>query len=70
MADLNLSDVEEYNKIVIPVFRMIGSNLEENQKLQSLRDTLLPRLMSGELSVADTSATLNDDLPPTGVTIE
>ena len=26
---------------------------EENEKLASLRDTLLPRLMSGELEISD-----------------
>ena len=31
----------------------IAQNISENARLADLRDTLLPRLMSGELSVAD-----------------
>lgn len=27
--------------------------IEENQKLQNIRDTLLPRLMSGEIDVSN-----------------
>lgn len=37
---------------VEPIFQLILSNTIENQRLCSLRDTLLPRLMSGELDVS------------------
>ncbi|KAA2592849.1 restriction endonuclease subunit S, partial [Alistipes onderdonkii] len=33
----------------------IESNKKENIKLSTLRDTLLPKLMSGELSVEEVS---------------
>lgn len=33
------------------MFDVIVSNQQENQKLVSLRDTLLPKLMNGEIEV-------------------
>lgn len=36
-----------------PLRKRIEINYQENQKLSQLRDTLLPRLMSGELDVSD-----------------
>lgn len=36
-----------------PTFEQIHKNTIENQRLQALRDSLLPRLMSGELDVSD-----------------
>ena len=36
-----------------PLFQAMAANREESAHLAALRDTLLPRLMSGELSVAD-----------------
>lgn len=41
----------EFQQIVKPLFDRIGMNKKENDSLASLRDTLLPRLMSGELIV-------------------
>jgi type I restriction enzyme S subunit len=38
---------------VAPIYKAILNNSTENTRLAALRDTLLPRLMSGELSVAD-----------------
>lgn len=38
---------------VEPIFQLILTNTIENQRICSLRDTLLPRLMSGELDVSD-----------------
>jgi type I restriction enzyme S subunit len=38
------------------MFERIRLNLNENARLAELRDSLLPRLMSGELSVADLDA--------------
>lgn len=37
---------------VDPIFEKIWANQDENEKLSSLRDTLLPKLMSGELDVS------------------
>ena len=44
---------EEFNNIVLPMLRQIQRNCKENQLLRSLRDTLLPKLMSGEIEVSD-----------------
>ncbi len=43
--------LEEFNKIAKPIFNKIYKNKLENQKLTSLRDLLLPKLMSGELLI-------------------
>ena len=43
--------INEFQQIVKPLFDRIGMNKQENDRLASLRDTLLPRLMSGELKV-------------------
>ena len=37
--------------IIKPIVDYIQSNNEENDRLASLRDTLLPRLMSGEIKI-------------------
>lgn len=41
----------EFNKLIKPLFEIIKRNNEENDRLASLRDTLLPRLMSGEIKI-------------------
>lgn len=46
-------ETQEFNILIDPLFAQIRENSEENLRLAELRDTLLPRLMSGELSVAD-----------------
>ena len=48
-----LSAMIKFDRIVSPMFEKILQNQIENLKLTSLRDTLLPRLMSGELDVSD-----------------
>ena len=53
MIELNVEDVSEFTIIVTPIFETIGHNKEENIHLASLRDTLLPRLLSGELDVSE-----------------
>ena len=45
--------IRKFNAITMPFFDMIFSNYKENQYLSSLRDTILPQLMSGELDVSD-----------------
>ena len=47
--------LKQFNSIADPLFSQIESNKKENIKLSSLRDTLLPKLMSGELSVEEVS---------------
>jgi len=43
----------EYEELATPLFNMIESNQQESRRLAQLRDTLLPRLMSGEIKVGD-----------------
>jgi type I restriction enzyme S subunit len=42
--------VQEYHRIVFPLFQKIQDNIEENLSLSELRDSLLPKLMSGEIT--------------------
>lgn len=42
-----------FNDTVQPLFDLIITNQQESQRLSELRDTLLPKLMSGELDVSD-----------------
>lgn len=42
-----------FSEITLPMFEIIINNQLENQRLAQLRDTLLPKLMSGELNVSD-----------------
>ena len=45
--------LEQFHQIVKPMFELIDENNMENQALTRTRDTILPRLMSGELDVSD-----------------
>ena len=44
--------IYEFCAIVSPMYDLIGANTLENQKLAKTRDSLLPKLMSGELDVS------------------
>ena len=44
-------ELKIFNTIVEPLFQNIRNNIHENQKLTALRDTLLAKLMSGEIEV-------------------
>lgn len=45
--------LEQFHQIVKPMFELIDENNTENQALTRTRDTILPRLMSGELDVSN-----------------
>jgi len=45
------SIIENFNKFVKPIFEKIILNLEEIATLRSIRDALLPKLLSGEIRV-------------------
>jgi type I restriction enzyme, S subunit len=45
--------VAAFDSYVEPIFAKVVLNLKENQTLAELRDTLLPKLMSGEIRVSD-----------------
>lgn len=43
----------EFEAICSSLYRKIGKNIKETSSLESLRDTLLPKLISGELRIPD-----------------
>lgn len=47
------SVIEDFCQIVTPMYDLISANTVENQSLAKTRDSLLPRLMSGELDVSE-----------------
>lgn len=47
------TDLRSFNEVVNPMFDTITVNEDENLRLEALRDTLLPKLMSGELDVSE-----------------
>ena len=50
--------VKRFGDIVLPSIRQILFNCKESRRLAQLRDTLLPRLMSGELKVNEIERTV------------
>lgn len=49
----NEADYERIGALLEPMYNMIINNRIENRKLASLRDELLPKLMSGEIDVTE-----------------
>ena len=49
----NSDNLTRINELMGPIFNQIISNELESRRLATLRDTLLPKLMSGELNVFD-----------------
>ena len=45
--------ITDFCSIVTPMYDTISANICENQKLAQLRDSILPKLMSGELDVSN-----------------
>lgn len=45
--------LENFNTLVISMYNQIKHNIKESQRLAELRDSLLPKLMSGEIKVED-----------------
>ena len=45
--------LNEFESLAGQLMAQVESNIQENSKLAELRDTLLPKLMSGELDVSD-----------------
>ena len=54
--------VIEFNKHQKPIFDFNSKLKQENSKLKSLRDTLLPKLMSGEIEIPDDVEVNTDEL--------
>jgi restriction endonuclease S subunit len=53
IVELEQEDITQFTSIVTPMFQTIGENKKQNTKLAELRDSLLPRLMSGKLDVSN-----------------
>lgn len=47
------SEYERIGSLLAPIYDLVISNRIENRRLASIRDSLLPKLMSGELDVSD-----------------
>ena len=57
-SEVYIPSSEEYSrigKILSPIYDLIIANRIENKRLADLRDTLLPKLMSGELDISEVS---------------
>jgi type I restriction enzyme, S subunit len=46
--------IKIYRKLTQPIFSDINENIEQNNTLSAYRDTLLPKLLSGDLPIAST----------------
>ena len=48
----NKQQIKKFDDIARPLTNLMYNNYSENEKLKAIRDSLLPRLMSGELDVS------------------
>lgn len=46
-------ELTDFHAVTYPMFQQIKANQRENEKLFTLRDTLLPKLMKGEIDVSN-----------------
>lgn len=44
-----------FDRVILPIFERIKNNSRESYRLAQMRDTLLPKLMSGEIDMSDVS---------------
>lgn len=49
----NDTELQKFNDIALPAFETIKNNQLENKRLTELRDSILPKFMSGEVDVSD-----------------
>lgn len=49
----DLRTIQKFHTLALPIHKEIESLQAENMKLSELRDTLLPKLMSGKFSISD-----------------
>jgi len=47
------SEIAEFHNLASPMFGLIKANLKEANRLANIRDSLLPKLMSGEIDVSN-----------------
>jgi type I restriction enzyme S subunit len=45
--------IDKFNQVVCPMLQTVHNNRNENTRLSALRDTLLPKLMNGEIDVSN-----------------
>lgn len=55
ICNLNFNKVSNYTSTVTPIFELIGHNKIENMRLITIRDALVPKLISGDLDVSNIS---------------
>ena len=53
MPHISIEESKEFAKFAMPIMDVIRNNSMENRQLTTLRDTLLPKLMSGEIKIAE-----------------
>ena len=49
----NINKIKEFHQVAVPYFEIIENNQKENTTLNSIRDIVLAKLMSGELKIND-----------------
>ena len=47
------NELNIYNNVAVPIINQIAALTKENKRLNALRDTMLPRLMSGNLDISN-----------------
>ena len=52
--------IEQFNTMAVPIHQMIFGNEQQAQTLTQLRDTLLPRLISGQLRLPDAEVLIKE----------
>ena len=45
------TELDNFNREIEPIYKKYELNIKENRNLSQLRDTLLPRLMNGEIDL-------------------
>ena len=53
IRSLDQALMSNFTSQVTPLFALIGANKDENDRLTSVRDALLPKLISGEIDVSE-----------------
>ena len=52
VPDIDVNKIKQYSSYAWPIIHRIEESKKETSNLAALRDTLLPRLMSGEVDVS------------------
>lgn len=48
-------EILKFNQLIEPIIKIQRNIINQNNKLASIRDTLLPKLMAGEIDIANIS---------------